>query len=355
MGKRQLARLLTAGLVAAVLGLAATVAAWASGERASGGSGVAVAGKVDLPKKTIGVMGPINAAEIIKLGTDATVAAAKALGWKTIQVDPLGDPAKMASGMTSLVNSKVDAIVLTTIEPAVIRSGLLAAKKAGIPVIDTHTLTHSSPLFAGEYFLSPPAEFALLENRMARDLPRGSEIGTINLPQFLNAKIAGDLIKAAAKRHGWKIVASHDTDVQNAVADVQRSVGDMIRANPGIDAIWSCCDFGPTGAIPAIRSSGKNVKVYSLHGIPSSIAQAKSSLAVLEVAEYQKGGIIAIDELAAYFATGDPIAKRTPKQYAYKQTIVDKSNAAKGYPYPTKRMLAPFVGKWKKLYNLPAK
>jgi len=335
--------------LAAISALLVAVTGPAAGARSSG---TGAAAKVKLPKKTIGVMGPVNAAEIIKLGTDATVAAAKALHWKTIQIDPLGDPAKMAAGMTSLVNSKVDAIILTTIEPGVIQSGLRAAKAAKIPVIDTHTLTHSSSLFAGEYFLSPPREFNLLLQRMKRDLPRGSEIGTIDLPQFLNAKIASDLIRAAAPKEGWKIVASHDTDVQNSVPDVQRAVGDMIRANPGLDAIWGCCDFAPTGAIPAIRSSGKDIKVYALHGIPSSIPQARSGLAVLEVSEYQKGGIIAIDELAAFFAKGDPIAKRTPKRYAYRQKIVDSANA-RSYPYPTARMLAPFKAKWAKEYILP--
>lgn len=336
-----------AGLVALV---ALTVAAVGAGSSTGG-----TAAKIKLPKKTIGIMGPVNAAEIIKLGTDATEAAAKALGWKTIQVDPFGDPAKMASGMTSLVNSHVDAIVLTTIEPGVIQSGLRAAKAAGIPVIDTHTLTHSSPLFAGEYFLNPPTEFSLLLARMKKDIPRGTEIGTINLPQFLNAKIAGDLMVKAAKANGWKIVASHDADVQNSVPDVQRAVGDMLRAHPKIKVIWGCCDFVPTGALPAIRSSGKQVKVYALHGIPSSIPQAKSGLAVLEVAEYQKGSIIAIDQLANYFATGAPIAKRTPRQGAYKMTIIDKGNAGKGYPFLTSKMLAPYVAKWKQQYQLPAK
>lgn len=348
MGKRHV--ILGARSFAVLAALAFALAGSASGAPL----GSAAPAKVELPKKTIGVMGPVNAAEIIKLGTDATVAAAKALGWKTIQIDPGGDPAKMAAGMTSLVNSKVDAIVLTTIEPGVIQAGLRAAKKAKIPVIDTHTLTHSSPLFAGEYFLSPPREFNLLLQRMKRDLPGGSEIATIDLPQFLNAKMASDLMRAAAKANGWKIVASHDTDVQNSVPDVQRAVGDMIRAHPGLDAIWGCCDFAPTGAIPAIRSSGKAVKVYAMHGIPSSIPQARTGIAVLEVSEYQKGGMIAMDELAAYFAKNDPIAKRTPAQYAYKQKIVDKSNA-QSYPYPTGPMLAPFKAKWAKEYILPAK
>ena len=76
---------------------------------------------------------------------------------------------------------------------------------------------------------------------------------------------------------------------------------------------------------------------------------------MVEVAEYQKGNFIAIDELAAFFANGNPIAKRTPKQFAYKRTIMDPANAAKGYPYPTAKMLAPFKARWARLYQLPAK
>jgi ABC-type sugar transport system substrate-binding protein len=190
---------------------------------------------------------------------------------------------------------------------------------------------------------------------MKRALPSGSQIGTINLPQFLNAKIAGDLMRAAARRNGWQIVASHDTDVQNLVPDTQRAVGDMIRANPDIDAIWGCCDFVPAGAIPAIRSSGRQIPIYALHGIPSVIPQLRSGRVVVEIAEYQKGSFIAIDELAAFFANGNPIAKRTPARFAYKQTIVGRASAARGYPYPTAKMLAPFKARWARLYQLPAR
>jgi ABC-type sugar transport system substrate-binding protein len=330
--------------VAAVL----VVTAGASAQPQLAGGG----GRTELPMKTIGIMGPVDAAEIIKLATDATDEAAKALGWRTMRVDPGGDPAKMGAGMTSLVNARVDAIVLTTIEPATIQSGLRAAKAAGIPVIDTHTLTQSSPLFAGEYFLPPRAEFNLLLQRMKRDLPRGSEIGTINLPQFLNAKLAGDYIKQAAPANGWRIVASHDADLQALVPDTQRAVGDMLRANPGIDAIFGCCDFVPTGAVPAIRSARKNVRVYALHGIPSSISLARAGRVVLEVADYQRGGIVAIDVLAAHFARNARIPKRMPGRYRMK--LVDRENARAGFPYPTSRVLAPFRAKWARLYTKPS-
>jgi hypothetical protein len=216
-------------------------------------------------------------------------------------------------------------------------------------VIDTHTKTQSSKYFAGEYFLPPTKEFNLLLGRM-KALPRGSKIATINLPQFLNAKIAGDQIKAAANAQGWKIVASHDADLQNLVPDVQKATGDILRANPDLKAVWGCCDFAPAGAVPSIRAARKNVRVYALHGVPSTIQFAKAGSAVVEMASYQQGAIAAIDLLAAHFARGAKIPKHLPKSMAYQMKIVDKSNAGKGFPYPTNKLLAPFKKKWAKLY-----
>jgi ABC-type sugar transport system substrate-binding protein len=308
--------------------------------------------KVALEPKTIGLMGPVDAAEIIKLANDAVEQAAEALGWEVVRVDPGGDPAKMGSGMTSLVNHGVDAIVLTTMEPATIASGLRAAEQRGIPVIDTHTLAQSAPEFDGEYFLPLDTEFDLLFERMQEDVPEGSQIAVINLPQFLNAKLAGESIVEAAPDAGWEIVASHDADLANLVPDTQRAVGDMLRANPEIDAIFGCCDFVPAGAVPAIRQSGKDIKVYALHGIPSVMPQVESGLAVVEVADYQKGGVAAIDVLADHFANGTPIPKELPDEYDWEMTIVDESNVAEGYPYPTEDVLAPFLERWEELYEI---
>jgi ABC-type sugar transport system substrate-binding protein len=336
-------------LVGAVLVAAATGSAFGLG-KPTGAQSPTAATKVKLPRKTIGIMGPVDAAEVIKLVNDAAERAAKTLGWRTIRVDPGGDPAKMASGMTSLVNANVDAIVLTTMEPSTIASGLRAAARKKIPVIDTHTLTQSSKLFAGEYFLSPAREFNLLLARMKKDVKRGAKIATINLPQFLNAKIAGDQIKAAARKQGWQIVASHDADLQNLVPDVQKATGDILRANPDLKAVWGCCDFVPAGAVPAIRAAGKNIRVYALHGVPSTIQFAQDGSAIVEMASYQQGAIAAIDILAAHFARGAKIPKHLPKSMAYKMKIVDRSNARGGFPYPTSKLLAPFKKKWARLY-----
>jgi len=333
--------------VGALIALIALLAGAASGARQAQ---AAASAKIKLPKKTIGIMGPVDAAEIIKLGDDATEQAAKALGWKVIRVDPGGDPAKMASDMTSLVNSKVNAIVLQTIEPGQVAAGLRAAKAGHIPVIDTGTVNAPSPLIAARYYVSPPTEFNLLYKRMKKRIPSGSELGAIFLPQFLNAKLADDMLQVAAPKAGWKLVATHDADLTNLVGDTTKAVTDMLNAHSAIKAIWGCCDFAATGAVPAIRSAGKNILVYALHGVPSTIQLAKQGAAVVEVGDYQKGGIIAIDQLAQHWTKGTPIAKTPPKRYAFKYTIVDKTNAGKGYPFPTSRVIAPFLSKWRRLY-----
>jgi ABC-type sugar transport system substrate-binding protein len=342
-------------VVAALVSLAvvATVAVTASG---SGGRSArpAVAGKVKLPMKTIGVMGPVDAAEVIRLGTSASDLAAKTLGWKTIHVDPNGDPAKMASGMNSLVNAHVDAIVLTVIEPATIQAGLRAAAKAKIPVIETLAGVHSSPLVAATYWTPAVAENNQLIAHMEKSVPRGAKVAAIYLPQFYNALVAQQLFQKSAKQQGWDVVASHDADLTNLVPDVQKAVGDIIRANPDLDAIWGCCDFVVAAAVPAIQQSGKKIKLYSLHGVPSSIQFVKTGLADVQIADYQKGSFIAMDALAAHFANGTPIPKTTPSRFAFKSTIVTKARAAAGYPYPTSKMLAAFKARWSKLY-MPAR
>jgi len=308
------------------------------------------AAKTKLPKKTIGIMGPVDAAEIIKLGNDATQQAAKALGWKVIRVDPGGDPAKMAAGMTSLVNSRVDAIVLQTIEPGQVAAGLRAAHAKGIPVFDTGTTDAPSPLITARYYVSPATEFGLLYQRMKKDVPSGSEIGAIFLPQFVNADIADKQLQANAPKAGWKISATHDADLTNLVGDTTKAVTDMLNAHPNIKAVWGCCDFAATGAVPAIRSLGKNVPVYALHGVPSTVQLARAGGVVVEVGTYQLGGILAIDQLAQHWAKRSAIAKTPPKQYPYRYVIVDKANAGAGYPFPTSKVIAPFLAKWKKLY-----
>src|SRR5262249_59590984 len=95
-----------------------------------------------------------------------------------------------------LVYARVDSIVWQTIEPGQVAAGLRAAHAKGIPVFDTGTTDAPSPLITARYYVSPPTEFGLLHQRMKKDVPSGSEIGAIFLPQFVNADIADEQLQA---------------------------------------------------------------------------------------------------------------------------------------------------------------
>src|SRR5262249_31141353 len=145
-------------------------------------------------------------------------------------------------------------------------------------------------------------------------------------------------------------VASHDADLTNLVPDVQKATTDILNAHPDLNAIWGCCDFTVAGAVPAIRAAGKKIKVYSLHGVPSTVPLVKSGFAVAEMADSFAASFIAVDQLARHWTTGAKFSKTVPKNEAFKMTIVDQSNASKGYPFPMSKILASFKRRWAKLY-----
>ena len=146
---------------------------------------------------------------------------------------------------------------------------------------------------------------------------------------------------AAAKEPVGRSSPGTTRTLTNQRAGHQKAVGDMIRANPGIDAIWGCCDFAPTGAIPAIRSSGQERQ---------DLRPARNPLVDLERQGWpRRARGIRVPEgrhhrdgrARGLLRDEESDREADAEQFAYKQKIVDKANAGKGYPYPTAPMLAP--------------
>lgn len=61
--------------------------------------------------------------------------AAALLGWKSILVDAVGDPAKMADGVRRAISIKADGILLQGVDAEVISAALQQAKDAGIHIV----------------------------------------------------------------------------------------------------------------------------------------------------------------------------------------------------------------------------
>jgi len=92
-------------------------------------------GPAAAPPKTIGVISCAQGAEGCVREAQGVTEAAKAIGWKVINIDGQGDPQRQLAGMNSLLDQHVDAIVLGSISAASIGDGMQRAKSMKVPVI----------------------------------------------------------------------------------------------------------------------------------------------------------------------------------------------------------------------------
>ena len=85
--------------------------------------------------KTIVTIPCSAAAQGCKFAVDQFAEAAEAIGWKTVMIDPAGDPAKMADAVNRAVSMKADGIFTVAIDSSTIQAPLTAAKEAGVEAI----------------------------------------------------------------------------------------------------------------------------------------------------------------------------------------------------------------------------
>ena len=87
------------------------------------------------PGKTIVTIPCSAAAQGCKFAVDWFKRAADDIGWKTVQIDPAGDPNKMADAVNRAVSIKADGIFTVAIDSSTIQAPLKAAKEAGLEAI----------------------------------------------------------------------------------------------------------------------------------------------------------------------------------------------------------------------------
>lgn len=285
----------------------------------------------DVVKKTIGLVNVIgsngNAAACQKNFTTA----AKALGWTVKTVDAAGDPAKMASGVSTMVTQKVDAIVTVSIEPAVARQGLTAAKSAGIPAISICGALSPPNLYDAVYAPNDNALAATITRYMVDDLPAKAPI----VAQFydpINAlKRRDDVSKAILKSTGNPIVASHQVDLANGVQDVTKSSMDMLRAHPEAKGILLDQNFELTPVANAIKQAGLKVKVYGMYGDPDSYdsVRAGGPARAFSDSTSQWSGWMAADALLKFFVNKTKVDPLGGYLHPFPMSLVTHENVGK--------------------------
>lgn len=268
--------------------------------------------------------------------TESMKAKAQELGYQLVYTDAAGSAAKQVADVNSMIAQGVDLIFLAPREEKPLIPAVMAAKKAGIPVILLDRNVDKSLAKAGEdYVTFIGSDFIQEGQRMAewlvKNKPEGAKI--IELEGTTGSSPANDRKKgfdeALAGKAGFEIVASQTGDFAR---DKGRQVAEaLLQAHPDANVVYAHNDEMAMGAIAALEAAGKvpgkDVLVLSIDGGKEAVQAVVDGKIAAVVECNPRFGPKAFETMAKY-AAGEKIdawVKNDDKFY-------DPSNAAAELP-----------------------
>jgi galactofuranose transport system substrate-binding protein len=200
---------------------------------------------------------------------------AKKLGYQMVYTDAAGSAAKQVADVNSMIAQGVDLIFLAPREEKPLIPAIMAAKKAGIPVILLDRNVDQSLAKAGEdYVTFIGSDFIKEGQRVAEWLIKNANGKTkiIQLEGTTGSSPANDRKKgfddAIAAAGGFEMLASQTGDFSR---DKGRQVAEaLLQAHPDANVIYAHNDEMAIGAIAALEAAGKvpgkDVLVLSIDG-----------------------------------------------------------------------------------------
>ncbi|MQB46158.1 ABC transporter substrate-binding protein [Rhizobium sp. ICMP 5592] len=200
---------------------------------------------------------------------------AKKLGYQLVYTDAASSAAKQVADVNSMIAQGVDIIFLAPREEKPLIPAIMAAKKAGIPIILLDRNVDPSLAKPGkDYVTFIGSDFVDEGKRIAEWLAKNAngkkkiielEGTTGSSPANDRKKGFDETIKAAG---GFEIVASQSGDFAR---DKGRQVAEaLLQAHPDADIIYAHNDEMAIGAISAIEAAGKvpgkDILVLSIDG-----------------------------------------------------------------------------------------
>lgn len=207
--------------------------------------------------------------------TNSMKETAEKLGYQLVYTDAAGSAAKQVADVNSMIAQGVDVIFLAPREEKPLIPAVMAAKKAGIPVILLDRSVDPKLAKAGQDYLTfIGSDFIKEGQRVAEWLAKNAngktkiielEGTTGSSPANDRKKGFDDAIKAAG---GFEIVASQSGDFAR---DKGRQVAEaLLQAHPDATVVYAHNDEMAIGAISAIEAAGKvpgkDILVLSIDG-----------------------------------------------------------------------------------------
>ncbi len=358
------------GALAFCLGAAHSPASAATAsEEAAATLGDAKAGpSIKLPKLKLGILQLNAQAEVAFRIAEGARIPAQELGWDVVICDSQGDPAKMASCASSLLNQGVNAIMAVAIEPAPVMAQLREAKAKNVPWFIIGGGATPNELITAQF---APRETEMsdllheyLVKRLAEKGPGAKTIAISTFSAVWAGKQRSDALYKDVKGKNIKIVDEHVSDLANQIADARQSVTHQLTAFPKLDAILGTADYTlpVMGQLVAQYYPGKSfpdrpLVIGYLDDLINLDAIRKGQADVLATMRLDACGWVAVDQLAQFSARKaavDPNAyldsKRVYGMDMTEATLIDKANLPPPGKYvePSGDFQTFFHSKWKR-------
>lgn len=209
-------------------------------------------------------------------------AAAKAVGWDVLTIDPAFDPNKMNAAIQQAISLGADAIALNAIDPALVKNAVADARRAGIVVVNAAAGHEDDPVTDTSIQHDVSLNGALSGNMAAAvlcvDRKGEGNVMILTDPAFsiITQRVDGfqDYVKKCP-RIQTQVQQISANDIGNVL---QSKIKALLGANPDVDTIQVPSDAFTPDVIAALQQVGlaDKVKVYSIDGNPQVIADIQA-------------------------------------------------------------------------------
>lgn len=353
----------SAGLLAACGGKKSSAAATAKDTQTTvpvAASGGKIATKYK--NKTIGVVELVPADENQAVIADEMRLASKSVGlnWNIRAVGAQGQTTTAATAIDNFVTQKVDAIMMIVVPASAVGPQLARAQQAGIPVFGNYSFGQNVPGVTADYSALLPMDASALGLYIVYHWLATRPKGTIKVAMLDNTDVPllnqrSVVFKSLLTLFPqFQIVASHNVDLANLVADSSAATNTILQAHPDLDIVWA--NYAPVAlpAASAVSAAGRhNVAVYGHVSGASGIDAVRSGSSPLQAISwvdfiYNAWGIV---DLMLHHFGGKQVSPLISEINPIPVVVIDKNHnlPPKGQNYESfgGRFKETFANSWK--------
>jgi ABC-type sugar transport system substrate-binding protein len=224
---------------------------------------------------TIGFLNPTSAQEGLKAIQTAITEEAGSYGAKVVSLDANLDVDQQVSQMQTLIDQKVDAIIVYPLDPGALAPIIARAKAAGIPVIGVQsTLTPAENVsgLVSQVWLGPDKNAYSIAKAIAEKTPEAN-LGLIGFAAPVPyIKLIVERVGYWGKKMGLNILGEEDNK-DDSVPGGEAAATGLLGRYPEMNAIFTYNETSALGAYTAVRSTGRqdDVTIYSNNGTTEGI------------------------------------------------------------------------------------